>query len=146
MSLGSIYETATEFCGFRANYDEGKTMGLAPMGNPDTFGKVVSKLFWINDDMSIGVDLSYFNYQNYSGHCGKKFYETFGQPRQQTKDAIFEKRHLDVAAAFQKQLEECLLKLARQLHERTHEDYLVVSGGVALNSGSKWANSTGKWF
>ena len=87
MSLGSVYEAATEFCGFRANYDEGKTMGLAPLGNPDTFGKVVSKLFWINEDMSIGVDLSYFNYQFYSRRCGKKFYETFGQPREQTKDA-----------------------------------------------------------
>ena len=41
---------------------------------------------------------------------------------------------MDVAAAFQKQLEECLLKLARQLHERTHEDYLIIAGGVALNS------------
>ncbi len=134
MSLGSVYEAATEFCGFKANYDEGKTMGLAPLGNPETFGKVVSKLFWINEDMSIGVDLSYFNYQYYSRRCGKKFYETFGQPREQKKDAVFEQRHLDVAAAFQKQLEECILKIARQLHERTHEDYLVVSGGVALNS------------
>ena len=34
----------------------------------------------------------------------------------------------------QDQLEECVLKIARQLHERTKEDYLVISGGVALNS------------
>jgi carbamoyltransferase len=56
-SLGSVYEAATEFCGFRCNYDEGKTMGLAPLGNPDTFGRIVEKIFWINEDMSVGVDL-----------------------------------------------------------------------------------------
>jgi carbamoyltransferase len=133
-SLGSVYEAATEFCGFRTNYDEGKTMGLAPLGNPDTFGKTAAKMFWINEDMSVGVDLSYFDYQYYSHRCGKKFYETFGQPRQKTKAARFEQHHLDVAAAFQKQLEECMLKIARQLRERTREDYLVIAGGVALNS------------
>ena len=47
MSLGSVYEAATEFCGFRPNYDEGKTMGLAPLGDPDTFTEAVSKIFWI---------------------------------------------------------------------------------------------------
>ena len=85
MSLGAVYEAATEFCGFRNNYDEGKTMGLAPLGNPDTFGKTVAKIFWINEDMSVGVDLSYFDYQYYAQRCGKKFYETFGQPREKTK-------------------------------------------------------------
>jgi carbamoyltransferase len=134
-SLGIVYEAATEFCGFRTNYDEGKTMGLAPLGNPNTFSKTVEKIFWINKDMSVGVDLSYFNYQNWSeNRCGKKFYKVFGKPRQNNKGAKFEQCHLDVAAAFQKQLEECILKIARQLHERTREDYLVIAGGVALNS------------
>lgn len=136
-SLGSVYEAATEFCGFRSHYDEGKTMGLAPLGNPDTFGEAIAKMFWTNDDMSIGVDLSYFNYNfgpDYPQRFAKKFYDTFGQPRQRSKNAKFEQHHLDVAAAFQKQLEECILKMARQLRERTHEDYLVISGGVALNS------------
>jgi carbamoyltransferase len=133
-SLGAVYEAPTDFCGFRYNYDEGKTMGLAPLGNPDTFSKTVEKIFWVNEDMSIGVDLSYFDFKHYGARCSKKFYETFGQPRQKTKAARFEQHHLDVAAAFQKQLEECVLKIARQLHERTQEDYLVIAGGVALNS------------
>ena len=133
-SLGSVYEAPTDFCGFRSNYDEGKTMGLAPFGNPDTFAETVEKIFWVNEDMSVGVDLSYFDYQYYRERCSKKFYETFGNPRQKTKAAGFEQHHMDVAAAFQKQLEECLLKIARLLHERTKEDYLVIAGGVALNS------------
>jgi carbamoyltransferase len=135
VSLGWVYEAATEFCGFRPNYDEGKTMGLAPLGDPETFGETVSKIFWVNDDMSLGVDLSYFDYPtNLEPRCGKKFYAAFGQPRKPGREARFEPHHLDVAAAFQKHLEECLLDIARKLHARTREDYLVISGGVALNS------------
>ena len=36
-SLGYVYEAATELSRFRTHYDEGKTMGLAPLGNPDAF-------------------------------------------------------------------------------------------------------------
>jgi carbamoyltransferase len=133
-SLGMVYETATRFCGFRGNYDEGKTMGLAPLGNQETFGNIVEKLFWVNDDMSIDIDRSYFDTRYYSFSLGKKFCETFGDPRESSKTAKFEQRHLDVAAAFQRQLEECMLKMARLLHERTLEDYLVIAGGVTLNS------------
>ncbi|MCS3799049.1 carbamoyltransferase [Niastella sp. OAS944] len=135
MSLGSVYEAATQYCGFIPNYDEGKTMGLAPLGDPLKFYKTVSQIFWINDDLSIGVDLSYFRYQYYSPiRYSSKFVEAFGAPRNKDKRAKFEQHHLDVAAAFQFHLEECMLKLARGLHKRTGEDYLVISGGVALNS------------
>lgn len=135
MSLGSVYEAATQFCGFIPNYDEGKTMGLAPLGDPLKFFKTVSQIFWINDDLSIGVDLSYFKYQYYSPvRYSSKFVEAFGTPRNKDKRAKFEQHHLDVAAAFQFHLEECMLKLARGLHKKTGEDYLVISGGVALNS------------
>jgi carbamoyltransferase len=135
MSLGSVYEAATQFCGFIPNYDEGKTMGLAPLGDPLKYYNTVSQIFWINDDLSIGVDLSYFRYQYYSQvRYSPKFIETFGPARSKDKRAPFEQHHLDVAAAFQFHLEECMLKLARGLHKRTGEDYLVISGGVALNS------------
>ncbi|MBO9201940.1 MULTISPECIES: carbamoyltransferase family protein [Niastella] len=135
MSLGSVYEAATQFTGFIPNYDEGKTMGLAPLGNPQKFYDKVSKIFWINDDLSIGVDLSYFRYQYYASvRYSSKFIEDFGPPRNNDKRAKFEQYHLDVAAAFQLHLEECMLKLARGLYKKTGEDYLVISGGVALNS------------
>jgi carbamoyltransferase len=134
-SLGSVYEAATQFCGFIPNYDEGKTMGLAPLGDPLKYYNTVSQIFWINDDLSIGVDLSYFKYQYYSQvRYSSKFIEAFGPARAKDKRAPFEQNHLDVAAAFQFHLEECMLKLARGLHKRTGEDYLVISGGVALNS------------
>jgi carbamoyltransferase len=135
MSLGSVYEAATQFCGFIPNYDEGKTMGLAPLGDPLKYYNKVSRIFWINDDLSIGVDLSYFRYQYYAPvRYSSKFVEVFGTPRNRDKRAPIEQHHLDVAAAFQFHLEECMLRIARGLHKRTGEDYLVIAGGVALNS------------
>jgi len=133
MSLGSFYEAATEFCGFRPNYDEGKTMGLAPMGDPERFHKEVSGLVRIGDDGRILVDLSYFNYQFWGyRRCGRKFHETFGEPRRAPGD--FEQHHLDVAAAFQRVLEDRALEMCRLLERRTGARKLIIAGGVSLNS------------
>jgi len=133
MSLGSFYEAVTQFCGFRPNYDEGKTMGLAPMGNPSTYYDIVDRMVQIGDSGSINIDLSYFNYQ-YLTHerCSTKFFSTFGKARHNGE--AFADNHLDTAAAFQRVLEEKVLRICDILYEKTREKYLVISGGVSLNS------------
>lgn len=132
-SLGSVYESVTEFCGFRPNYDEGKTMGLAPLGNPQRFLQQAREIVSVDDNGQLQVDLSYFSYQFWGyRRCAQKFYDTFGAPRQQ--DAPFEDHHHDTAAAFQEVLEECGLKMANILHRKTGARHLVIAGGVALNS------------
>ncbi len=132
-SLGSVYEAVTEFCGFQPNYDEGKTMGLAPLGDASLFIDAARKTVSVSDEGKIQVDLSYFSYQ-YWGYkrCAQKFYDTFGTPR--SRDGEFETHHQDVAAAFQQVLEECALKMAAFLKKKTDAEYLVIAGGVALNS------------
>ena len=135
MSLGSFFESATEFCGFRPNYDEGKTMGLAPYGDPEVYYQTVRDMVHVGDDGDIKIDLSYFNYQHYDDNrCGPRFYETFGQPRPCRKTAEFCDNHKNVAAAFQRVLEECALKICEILHRKSGCDKLVIGGGVALNS------------
>lgn len=132
MSLGSIYEAATEFCGFKPNYDEDKTMGLAPFGDPRPFQKIVSEIVKVEEDGSIRIDLSYFNYQFWGyRRCSQKFYDTFGQPR---KGKDFADHHHNVAAAFQHVLEERALELCAVLRKKTAHRHLIISGGVALNS------------
>lgn len=132
MSLGSFYEAATEFCGFKPNYDEGKTMGLAPFGDPKPFQKIVSEIVKVDEDGSIKIDLSYFNYQFWGyRRCSQKFYDTFGQPR---KGNDFADHHHNVAAAFQHVLEERALELCKILRKKTAHRHLIISGGVALNS------------
>ncbi len=87
MSLGSFYEAATEFCGFRPNYDEGKTMGLAPFGDPDVYYPIVDKIVTIDSTGKLSIDLSFFSYQFWGyQRCSQKFYEIFGSPRNHNDD------------------------------------------------------------
>ena len=122
-SLGSFYEAATEFCGFRPNYDEGKTMGLAPFGDPAIYYSTVKDIVSIDSNTGkIQLDLSYFNYQ-YWGYqrCSQKFYSVFGKPRMRDED--FQENHKNVAAAFQRVLEEQALDFCRLLRRKTNADY-----------------------
>ena len=132
-SLGSFYETATQFCGFTPNYDEGKTMGLAPMGDPSVFKEEVEKMLSVNSNGELKIDLSYFNYQFLiKNRYSEKFVKIFGKPRDPKGE--FEDNHLNVAAAFQRVLEDKVLEMCKILHYKTNADYLVISGGVSLNS------------
>ncbi|MCF6295270.1 MAG: carbamoyltransferase [Flavobacteriaceae bacterium] len=132
-SLGSFYEAITQFCGFRTSYDEGKTMGLAPMGDPEVFLDQVEKIVTVNKDGQLSIDLSYFNYQNMSWkRCSDKFFKIFGEPRKHGEE--FKKHHMNVAAAFQRVLENKVLEICDILYNKTRAKYLVISGGVSLNS------------
>ena len=135
-SLGSFYEAATEYCGFKVNYDEGKTMGLAPLGNADRFHEQVQRLVNISPNGDIQLDHAWFRHQFWGAkRYGEKFEQEFGKARSsKSAKEKFEQHHLDVAAAFQCVLEESGLKLANQLYERTGEKNLVIAGGVSLNS------------
>lgn len=134
MSLGSVYEAVTQFCGFKPCYDEGKTMGLAPMGDPGVFKDIVADIISVDSEGHLQVDLTYFTYQYWGKtYCSEKFHQKFGKPRNKNT-AGFEKHHLDVAAAFQHVLEERCLQLAEILYTKTQEKNLIVAGGVALNS------------
>jgi carbamoyltransferase len=132
-SLGCFYSAATEFCGFKPNYDEGKTMGLAPTGDPDRFFREVGALISVRSNGQIKLDQSIFEFHKIPGRfCGPGFYAKFGAPR--AKGGEIKPHHRDVAAAFQKVLEERTLQLCRILDKQTRSRNLVLAGGVALNS------------
>ena len=132
-SMGSIYEAITFFCGFKPSYDEGKTMGLAPLGNSETFIDDVRQIIDVGTEGDLLIDFSYFNFDDgQHNYISDKFIQKFGTRRLPHED--FEQHHMDVAAAFQVGLEEVALKLCKILKEKTKAEYLVVAGGVALNS------------
>lgn len=132
-SLGSFYEAATEFCGFRPNYDEGKTMGLAPFGDPEVLASKMGELVSVGAKGQLDVDTSYFEYQNWGGRrCGTRYLNAFG-PARGRHDPI-ETHHENVAAAAQKVLEDRVMEMCRILERETDAEYLVIAGGVALNS------------
>jgi carbamoyltransferase len=132
-SLGCFYTAATEFCGFKPNYDEGKTMGLAPLGDPDRFHGDVEAMVSIGRDGQVHLDHRLFEFHKVNGRfCGPAFYDKFGAPR--AKGEEIRPNHRDVAAAFQKVLEEKILELCRVLEAQGRSRHLVLAGGVALNS------------
>lgn len=129
-SMGVFYEAPTEFCGFKANYDEGKTMGLAPFGDSDVHRAEVEKLLSVQPDGTIKLDTSYFGFHG-ARRCAPKFTAAFGEPR---KGTAFEDHHKNVAAAFQTVLEDRALELCAILRQKTTSPNLIIAGGVALNS------------
>jgi carbamoyltransferase len=132
-SLGLFYSAATEFCGFETNYDEGKTMGLAPTGDATRFYRDVNSMIEITPAGEVQLDMSWFAFEALEeGLCGAKLNNRFGPPRKKT--GPIEQHHKDVAAAFQQVLEEKVLALCNILEKSTNAEHLVISGGVALNS------------
>ena len=132
-SMGSIYEAITFFCGFKPMYDEGKTMGLAPMGDSTRFIEEARKIINVAPDGDLLIDFECFKFDDGQfDYLSEKFYQTFGKRRLAHEE--FQQHHMDVAAAFQVRLEEIGLALCKILKAKTNADYLVVAGGVSLNS------------
>ena len=132
-SLGSVYEAVTAFCGFKPMYDEGKTMGLAPLGDPERFYPAASRIVAVTAEGNIQIDLRYFGYQFWEhNYCSPKFIATFGRPRGAGEP--IEQHHMDTAAAFQRVLEDAALRMCAVLRRKTQAKHLVIAGGVALNS------------
>jgi carbamoyltransferase len=137
-SLGLFYGAVTQFLGFHALCDEGKTMGLAPYGRP-TYADVFRSHVAL-DGGSLVVDLDYYTFHEgpITDSFGKprrwfsaKFIEAFGPPR--VADSDIAERDADIAASAQLVLEERCYQLLRHLHRLTNTENLCVAGGVALN-------------
>jgi carbamoyltransferase len=107
-------------------------MGLAALGDPDRFYDAAASLVTIDTSGGIQMDLSYFDFQRWAARrTSARFVSTFGPPR--AFDGPFESRHIDLAAAFQRVLEERTLQLCCILQERTQCKQLVFAGGVSRN-------------
>jgi len=147
-SLGYFYEGLTEFVGFRGD-EAGKTMGLAPYGNPNRYRKHLEKLISIENCVisvngsSVKLGLQSGDYlpvdeqwqvrsfwikqlSNITGlkqndNSRKYSYRNFPRP------------YADVASAGQLILENILVSLALQSKEATGLDNLSIAGGVGLN-------------
>ena len=131
-SLGKLWETVTQYLGFRPNSGEGKVMGLGPYGRPDLVEQF-QDLVRPRGGGRFKLNPRYFDF-----HLGRErkysdlFVKTFGPPR--APESEIERRHEDVAFALQAVTEGYLLRMARALHERCGLTRLVMSGGVSLNS------------
>ncbi len=111
-SLGQHYENVTSALGFKPSRHEGKIVGLAAYGNPDVLRKVLLDRFDCDDgDLVIRGGLDYFFTRALAQHFAKR----------------------DVAAAYQRVLEDVTQRVVRYWLEKTGLKDVALSGGVHAN-------------
>lgn len=129
-SLGLLYTTVTTYLGFGANGEEGKTMGLAALGEPCYFNHF-KKILHQYENGSFRLDMSYFAFQHKNRMWSSKWVKMFGPPR--PAGTPFTQHHKNIAASLQKIIEETVIKIARLHQKETGEKNLCLAGGVTLN-------------
>jgi carbamoyltransferase len=139
-SVGLLYSAFTYYTGFRVNSGEYKLMGLAPYGNKDASqtadfkSKIVRELVDIRKDGSILLNMDYFDFATGLRMVNEeKWLALFGIPSRKPETEISQ-GYMNMALAIQQVTEEIVLRLCRSARERTGSRYLVLAGGVALNS------------
>jgi len=111
-SLGSFYESVTSALGFKPSRHEGKIVGLAAYGDPEVLGDILRRRF-------------------ITSNGGFRILETNNVYFARLLAAQFPK--IDVAAAYQRVLEEVAVAYVSQYVKKTGIGKLVLSGGVIAN-------------
>jgi carbamoyltransferase len=143
-SLGNIYMMICEFIGYGRYGDEGKVMGLAPLGEDsykEQFDDMIELTadgmrvnpkyfmpFGSNPGMSITDDGEMVIHRQYSEYMT----ELFGAPRR--KDEEISKRDMDLAFGVQRLFEKTYMHLLNVLHKLVPSERVAMAGGCALNS------------
>jgi carbamoyltransferase len=143
-SLGLFYTAITQFCGFVKFGDEGKFMGLAPLGKP-TYVKALQDLIWLKPKGSFELNLDYFIHHTHQVYMNwesdipeqaivysQKMIDRFGPPREPR--TAYDERYLDLAYSAQVILEKVYFHSLEYLYKKTQLSKLCLAGGVALNS------------
>lgn len=138
-SVGLLYSAFTYFLGFKVNSGEYKLMGLSPYGDPTDkqtksfINCIKTNLVTINDDGSIWLNQSYFNYATGLRMVkDKKWEQLFGFSKRKDESDP-EQHHCNLALAIQEVTEEIVLKMAKEAKKITGSENLCMAGGVALN-------------
>ena len=143
-SLGSLYTMVCQFIGYGKYGDEGKVMGLAPLGE-NTYGEIFDEMLILKDDgielnprffMPFGADqglqLTESGEVRIHRHYSDTMIELFGPPRDPHGEIT--KREMDLAYGLQHTFERGYMHLLNLLHRMAPNDRVVMAGGCALNS------------
>ncbi len=120
-SAGKFYELVTMMLGFNRYRHPGKITGLSASGDPKKAYHLVKDLLK-TDSLRLKLDyLRYLKLQSHV-HVHKKIPPEF---------AAFKRE--DVAAAFQKRLEECVSEIIQKIARKTKMRRIALAGGVFAN-------------
>jgi carbamoyltransferase len=131
-SLGMLYSAFTYYTGFKVNSGEYKLMGLAPYGKARYVDVILDTLVDIQDDGSLWLDMSYFDYCHGTTMTSSKFHDLFGGRPRRAEERITQ-QHMDLAASIQVVCELAVMRTALHAHRLTGMKNLAMAGGVALN-------------
>jgi carbamoyltransferase len=143
-SLGTLYTAVCQFIGYPNYGDEGKVMGLAPLGNDtyhDFFAGMLSPAnsgFTLNPDYFLPFGANQGMEINDAGEMivhrlwSDKFTQALGEPRE--KHAEITQRDEDVAFGLQAIFEKYYMHLLDSLHQMVPSTRIAMAGGCALNS------------
>ena len=143
-SLGSLYTMICEFIGYDRYGDEGKVMGLAPLGEDtyrDTFidmidttstGMRLNPKYFIPFGSNQGISIAGDGTMKLARHYSDEMVKRFGPPRQRGAEITLRDRNL--ACGLQARFEDVYMHLLRLAHRNAPNDRVCLAGGCALNS------------
>jgi len=143
-SLGTLYTAVCQFIGYEKYGDEGKVMGLAPLGS-DKYQGFFEEMLKPTDD---GFELNSEYFLPFGANQGMeindagemivhrlysdKFIKEFGEPR--TRHGEITQRDMDIAFGLQRIFEKYYVHLLDALHKKVPTERVAMAGGCALNS------------
>ena len=143
-SLGTLYTAVCQFVGYPKYGDEGKVMGLAPLGEDvyqDFFEKILKPTnngFELNPDYFLPFGANQGMEINDAGEMvvhrlySDLFIKELGEPRE--KYGEITQRDQNIAFGLQKIFEKYYLYLLDSLHKLVPTNRVSMAGGCALNS------------
>jgi carbamoyltransferase len=143
-SLGTLYTAVCQFIGYPKYGDEGKVMGLAPLGSDvyteffDNMLRPAAKGFELNPSYFLPFGANQGMEINDGGEMvvhrlySDLFIKSFGPPRESHSEIT--QRDMDVAFGLQRIFEKYYLSLLNSLHKLVPSQKVSMAGGCALNS------------
>ena len=143
-SLGTLYTAVCQFIGYPKYGDEGKVMGLAPLGTDrhhDVFERMLVTTrdgFELNPDYFLpfganqGVEIDETGEMVVHRLYSDRLVKELGDPREM--NAAISQRDMDVAYGLQRVFERYYMHLLGALHKRVPSDRVAMAGGCTLNS------------
>ena len=143
-SLGTLYTTICEFIGYGQYGDEGKVMGLAPLGvnrfsslledmvSLNTNGVRLNSKYFLPFGSNDGMTIDKTGTVRLTRHYSQTLVKYLGEPREAKSEIT--QRDKDLAFSLQSRFEQAYLHLLNTLYDLVPNDRVVMAGGCTLNS------------
>jgi len=143
-SLGTLYTAVCQFIGYGKYGDEGKVMGLAPLGTdsyhdffenmlkPTENGFELNPAYFLPFGANQGMEINDAGEMIVHRLYSDLFIKNLGEPRERHGEIT--RRDNDVAFGLQRVFEKYYMHLLDSLHKLVPSERISMAGGCALNS------------